>query len=81
MGSPIDLRSYPIFVAKRVYEIPYTKNRVVVGEEGACSYYTKVVLIESDKPIDNTTLDELRRQLDALLAKLAGQPGSTTEAG
>ncbi len=63
MGSPIDLRPYPIFVAREIMDFPAAALRVVIGEEDACSFYTKVAIIEK-KP--TTTSNEL----EALIAEL-----------
>jgi hypothetical protein len=52
MGSPIDLRFDPIFVAKKIVDVDLTEfpERVVAGEEdGGCSFYTKIYIIENNQ--------------------------------
>jgi hypothetical protein len=63
MGNPIDLRFIPIFIAREIYDFPrFPGYRVVVGEEAACSYYTKVAIVD-DLNITDIQLDELRAEL------------------
>jgi hypothetical protein len=69
MGKPIDLKGYPIFVASDIEPFSFGNYEVWVGNEGACSFYTKVAIIKEDGKIDDGTLKKLRDALAKVLSQ------------